>query len=144
MLGINKKMIDKAFRAFLIKICCINGISLYQMTLVIRILDKGKILLHLCRKDVPQTAVNLNSILPVEMIGLRYDSHSIEKFFRVVHHAFMKQLNHTDPLKISLVLYESTVSCCACLGVMENEKAVKVLMVSDILQAIELGSEQLN
>ncbi len=144
MLGLSKKMIDTAFRAFLLKTCCIYGISLCQMSLVIRILDKGKILLQLCRNDVPQTDIDLNSMIPDEMIGLRFDSHSIEQVFRAVHYTFMKELKLTDPLKISLVLYESRVSACACIGVMENEKAIKVLMVSDILNAMELGSEQLN
>lgn len=143
MLGLNKKMINNAFRAFITKISCCHGIPINKMSLVIRIQEKG-ILIQLCQKDVPRTTVDLGTMLTEEMIGLRFDVHTVEKFFRVVHHAYMKQMKQTDPLKISLVLYESGVALCACLGVLQNEKTIKVHLVAELLQAIELGSEQLN
>jgi hypothetical protein len=49
-----------------------------------------------------------------------------------------------NPARISLVFYQSDKADCPCIGILQDEKTLKVLKLADIIEAIELESEQLN
>jgi hypothetical protein len=114
------------------------------MTMSIRIFEKGRILLQLCRNAIPQTEVSINDILTPKMVGLRLSPIVLEKLFKTVHNAFMIETKIENPARISLVFYQSDKADCPCIGILQDEKTLKVLKLADIIEAIELESEQLN
>lgn len=144
MKGLNKKQIDRAFLESLVYICIQKNIPLFQTTLAIRFFEKGKMLIQLCSKGIVKQEIPLTSLLTRKMVGLRLGLTQLEKLFKTVHNAFLMQTGIENPARISLILYESEKGKCPCLGVLQDEKILKVLTVSNIIEAIELESEQLN
>lgn len=144
MKGLSKENINRTFRESLFSLCVKYRIAPRYMTMSIRILEKGKILFQLCRNGVVKTEISLRDILTPKMIGLRFSPQTIENLFKTVHNAFMMQTGCENPVRISLVFYQSKKGNCPCIGVQQDEKTIKVLTLSNIIEAIELESEQLN
>lgn len=144
MKGLSKEHINVTFREALFSLCVIYKIPPCQMTMSIRIFEKGRILLQLCRNAIPQTEVSINDILTPKMVGLRLSPIVLEKLFKTVHNAFMIETKIENPARISLVFYQSDKADCPCIGILQDEKTLKVLKLADIIEAIELESEQLN
>lgn len=144
MKSIGKQLIDRTFREALLSLCVQYKILPCTMTLNIRVFEEGKMLLQLCRQGNIFREISLNDLLTAKMIGLRFSPVILEKLFKTIHIAFMKETGVENPARISLVFYQSEKAYCPCIGIMQDEKPLKVLMLSDIIQAIELESEQLN
>jgi hypothetical protein len=144
MKSISKEHIDRAFESSIARLSIIHHISLNGMTISIRFFEKGKSLVQLCSHGVVKTEVLFQEFLTNQLLGLRFSVDKIEKLFKVVHTAFMFQAHLEDPAKISLLYYFSQKASCPCLGIMQDGKPIKVLMLSRIIEAIELESEQLN
>jgi hypothetical protein len=144
MKGLSKEHINVTFREALFSLCVTYKIPPCQMTMSIRIFEKGRILLQLCRNAIPQTEVSINDILTPKMVGLRLSPIVLEKLFKTVHNAFMIETKIENPARISLVFYQSDKADCPCIGILQDEKTLKVLKLADIIEAIELESEQLN
>jgi hypothetical protein len=144
MKGLSKQQIDKTFLESLVFICIEKNIPLFQTTLAFRFFEKGKMLIQLCSKGIVKQEIPLTSLLTRKMVGLRFGLTQLEKLFKTVHNAFMIQTRLENPARISLVLYESEKGRCPCIGILQDEKVLKTLRVSDVIQAIELESEQLN
>jgi hypothetical protein len=144
MKGLSKEHINCTFGESLFSLCEKYKILPCQMTMSIRILEKGKILFQLCRNGIAEIEIPLLDILTPKMIGLRFSPQIIENLFKTVHKAFMMQTGCENPVRISLVFYQSKKANCPCIGVKQDEKTLKVMKLSNIIEAIELESEQLN
>lgn len=144
MKGLSKEHINSTFRESLFALCVNYKIPPCQMTVSVRILDEGKIIFQLCRNGVTQFEIPLLDILTPKMVGLRFSPIVLEKLFKTVHKAFMMETKIENPARVSLVFYQSEKADCPCIGVRQDEKTLKVLRLSDIIEAIELESEQLN
>lgn len=144
MKGISKEHINCTFRESLIALCVKYRIPPCQMTVGVRILEKGKILFQLCRNGITEMEIPITDILTPKMVGLRFSPIVLEKLFKTVHNAFMIETKLENPARISLVFYQSEKADCPCIGVRQDEKTLKALKLSDIIEAIELESEQLN
>jgi hypothetical protein len=144
MKGLSKEMIDAAFLEGLAVASFSKGLPPAHITLAVRIFEKGKILLQLCRRNVPLDEVKVSNLLGLRMVGLRFTPNHVENLFRTIHNAFMMETGLKNPARISLLFYNSKLAGGPCIGVLQDEKPYKCLMVSEIIQAIELESEQLN
>lgn len=144
MKGISKEHINCTFRESLITLCVKYKIPPCQMTVGVRILEKGKILFQLCRNGITEIEIPITDILTPKMVGLRFSPIVLEKLFKTVHNAFMIETKLENPARISLVFYQSEKADCPCIGIRQDEKTLKVLKLSDIIEAIELEAEQLN
>ena len=144
MKGLSKEHINATFREALSFLCVDYKIPPCQMTMSIRIFEKGAILFQLCRNAIPQKEITIHDILTKKMVGLRLSPIVLEKLFKTVHNAFMIETKIENPARISLVLYQSDKADCPCIGILQDEKTLKVLKLADIIDAIELESEQLN
>lgn len=144
MKGLNKEHINSTFREALFTLCVNYKIPPCAMTMSIRIFEKGKILIQLCRNAIPHTEIALPDMLTPKMVGLRFSPIVLERLFKTVHNAFMIETKLENPARISLVFYQSEKAECPCIGILQDEKTLKVLRLSDIIEAIELESEQLN
>ena len=144
MKGISKEHINCTFRESLMTLCVKYKIPPCQMTVGVRILEKGKILFQLCRNGITEIEIPINDILTPKMVGLRFSPIVLEKLFKTVHNAFMIETKLENPARISLVLYQSDKADCPCIGIRQDEKTLKVMKLSDIIEAIELEAEQLN
>lgn len=144
MKGLSKEHINCTFRESLFSLCVKYKIPPCQMTMSIRVLEKGKIIFQLCRGGLTETEIPLTDILTPKMVGLRFNPAVLEKLFKTVHNAFMMETKLENPARISLVFYQSEKANCPCIGVRRDEKILKVMKLSDIIEAIDLESEQLN
>lgn len=144
MKGLSKEHINCTFGESLISLCVKHKIPPVQMTMSIRILEKGKILFQLCRNGVTEIEIPLRDIVTPKMIALRFSPQTIENLFKTIHNAFMIQTGCENPARITLVFYQSKKANCPCIGVKQDEKTLKVMKLSNIIEAIELESEQLN
>ena len=144
MKGLSKEHINCTFRESLFALCVKYKIPPCQMTMSVRVLEKGKTIFQLCRNGVTEIEIPLLDIITPKMIGLRFSPLIIENLFKTVHNAFMMQTGCENPARISLVLYQSDKANCPCNGVRQDEKTLKVMKLSNIIEAIELESEQLN
>lgn len=144
MKGISKEHINCTFRESLFILSVKYKIAPCQLTMSVRILEKGKILFQLCRNGVTEIEIPILDILTPKMVGLRFSPVILEKLFKTVHNAFMLQTKCENPVRISLVFYQSEKANCPCIGVRQDEKTLKVMKLSDIIEAIELEAEQLN
>jgi hypothetical protein len=144
MKGLSKEHINCTFRESLFALCVKYKIPPCQMTMSIRVLEKGKIIFQLCRNGITEIEIPLLDILTPKMVGLRFSPIVLEKLFRTVHNAFMMETKAENPARISLVFYQSDKGNCPCIGIRKDEKTLKVMKLYDIIQAIELESEQLN
>lgn len=145
MKGLSKQIINQAFTQSILDICKSNRIPPIQMTIVIRIFEKGRTLILLCRNNIVQKEmVSFAEFLTRRLIGIRFSPSVIEKLFRIVHNAFLKETKTDDPSHISLVYYFSLKAGCPCVGILQDEKPLKSLTLSDVIEATELESEQLN
>lgn len=144
MKGLRKEMIDSAFSEALATACFSKGFPSAKMTLAVRIFEKGKMLLQLCRRNVPEQEIAITNLLGLRMVSLRFTAGHIEHLFRIIHNAFMMETKQDNPARISLLFYNSESKGCPCIGVLQDEKPYKCMTVARIVQAIELESEQLN
>jgi hypothetical protein len=144
MKSISKEQIDRAFENSLARLSILNHISLSEMTIAIRFFEKGKSLVQLCSRGRVEKEVSFQELFNNQLLSLRFSVAKIERLFKVVHTAFMFQTHLKDPVQISLLYYFSQKWSCPCLGIMQDEKPIKVLMLSRIIEAIELESEQSN
>lgn len=144
MKGLSKEHINHTFQESLFALCVKYQIPPCQMTMSIRILEKEKLLFQLCRNGITEIEIPLIDILTPKMVGLRFSPIVLEKLFRTVHNAFMIETKAENPARISLVFYQSEKGNCPCIGVRKDEKTLKVMKLHDIIEAIELESEQLN
>lgn len=144
MKGLSKEIINSTFRESLFSLCVKHKIPPVQMTMNVRIFEKGKILFQLCRNAIPQLEIRLPDFQTPKMVGLRFSPIVLERLFKIIHNAFMLETKAENPARISLVLYQSEKAGCPCIGILQDEKTYKVLKLFDLIQAIELESEQLN
>jgi hypothetical protein len=144
MKSLSKEHIDSAFESSLMNLSQLNQISAVRMTLAIRFLEKGKTLIQLCRQGGVKMELSFHDLLNNKLLGLRFSATEIEKLFKTVHNAFMIQTQLENPARISLVLYLSKKAGCPSLAIMQDEKAIKVVTLFQVIEATELESEQLN
>ena len=144
MKSISKEQIDRAFENSLARLSILHHISIYDMTVSIRFFEKGESLLQLCSRGVVKKEISFQELFNNQLLSLRFSVAQIEKLFKVVHTAFMFQTHLKNPPQISLLYYFSKKVSCPCLGIMQDEQPIKVLMLSRIIEAIEMESEQLN
>jgi hypothetical protein len=144
MKGLSKEHINNTFRESLFALAVKYKIPPCHLTISVRILEKGKIIFQLCRNGITEIEIPIVDILTPKMVGLRYSPIVLEKLFKTVHNAFMIETKSENPARISLVFYQSEKGDCPCIGIRQDEKTLKVLKLSDIIEAIELESEQLN
>jgi hypothetical protein len=144
MKGLSKEHINCTFRESLFALCVKYKIPPCQLTVSVRILEKGKILFQLCRNGITEIEIPIVDILTPQMVGFRFSPIVLERLFKTVHNAFMMETKCENPVRISLVFYQSDKANCPCIGVRQDEKTLKVMKLSEIIEAIELESEQLN
>lgn len=120
------------------------------MTLDIRFYGEDKyddIEILICHKNHPQTEIRVEDLVIPKMVALRFSPLVLERLFKTIHNAFVietKVKNTKYRSRISLILYQSEKAECPCIGVLQDDKTLKVLRLHDIIEAIELESEQLN
>lgn len=144
MKGLSTEQINRTFRESLFSLCVKYKIPPIQMTMSVRIFEKGNILLQLCQNAIPQFEIGLSDILTHKMIGLRFSPIALEKLFKAVHNTFLKETKIDNPARISLVCYQSEKAQCPCIGILRDEKTYTVLKLSEVIEAIQLESEQQN
>lgn len=144
MTAVTKSIIESAFRDSILQVCKKYALAINQMSLRIRILEKGKQSLELLKKDVLKEVISFDNLMHSKMLVLRFNTVSIKLFFECIHHAFMLEKECVNPQRISLVFYQSRTVDLPCIGVMYDEKPIKSLRVSDIFDAMDIGYEQLN
>lgn len=144
MEGIDKHLVDAAFQQSLTLICNKYNVAASDMTLTVRIFEKDRMLLQLCRQQCVQTEISTELFSTLGMISLRFVPGHIEHIFKTVHKAFMMETQLEEPSRITLTVYQSKKAQCPCIGVLQDGKPLKVMTLSDVVKAIELESEQLN
>lgn len=149
MKGLSKEHINCTFGEILFCLGVQFKIPPCKLLLDIRFFGKQKeeIVIIICKNTKPITTIEVNDLLTRKMIGLRLSVPVLEKLFRTVHNAFVietKVDNSGNQSRISLLFYQSAKAKCPCLGIIQDNKTLKVLRLHDITQAIELESEQLN
>ena len=141
---LQKLWVDTAFRAGLLKVCRSNQVSLPAMSISIRIFDKGVVKLSLCLNKAPEQPIDVTALMNTKFIALRFGIESIQYLMRCVHYVFVREGEPLKPESISLLLYESKLAHCPCIGILKDGKPLKALRVVDLFEAMKLGSEQLN
>lgn len=140
----NNVLIDSAFCQSFNQVCYNHQLKTYQVSIVVKIIDNTNLEIHLCQKDVLVHQIEPSELLCGKFIGLRISALYFEKMMRVVHYAFMKDLNLQNPRSVYLIVYQSIVAGTFCIGVVVEKKPVKVLLISDILKLMEHPFELLN
>lgn len=141
---IQKLCVDAAFRESLLKVCHSFKVPITEMSVSIRVYDKGKLQFTMHRKDVPQQAFDIRMMMNTKMAAMRFDTDSLKYMLRCVHYAFLHDGGSLHPERISLLLYESKKAKCTCIGIMENNNPVKAMRLIDIFESMNLGNELLN
>ncbi|MNU67066.1 hypothetical protein D3C71_563970 [compost metagenome] len=150
MKGISKEHVNFTFRESLFSLCVKHKIPPCHMTMDIRFYGEDKydeIEILICQNNHPQTEIPIKDLLTPKMVALRFSPLVLEKLFKTVHNAFVietKVKNTKYRSRIALILYQSEKAKCPCIGVLQDDKTLKVLRLHDIIEAIELESEQLN
>lgn len=137
-----KKLVDLAFAQSLELIGKHLEINLCEMTLMVQFYGK-KLFLTACKNDVPKARLNTEALVTPRMIGIRFGKEDLENMFRCLQYAFYKT-QHVDPDRISLILYDSKKAQKPCVGVFVDSTPVKVMRISDVLEVLDTGKEQLN
>lgn len=144
MKGLSKEQINSTFTESLLFLCIKYNIPAYQFTLDVRIFEEGKIHFQLCRNAVPKCEVPADHILTNKMIGLRFGPAILKNLFKTVHNAFLIQTKIENPARISLVVYQSEKVNAPCIGIIKDGKVFEVLKLAEVIEAIQLESQQLN
>lgn len=144
MKSLNKSDINKSFREALFFIAVQHKIRPSDLTLSIRYVSNSKCIIQLCKLGTVIENISILELFNAKMIGLRFTPEKLLKLFKVVHNAFLIETSIDNPSRISLVLYQSEVAHCTAIGIKADEKVLKVLRISDVIEAIEFESEQLN
>lgn len=144
MKGVSKYYLNAAFRELFLSLCMRHSIAPDDLTVSIRILDKEQMIFQVCRKGIFSCEISPSEWLNGKLVALRFGPSILQQLFRVVHNAFMMETKCANPLSICLVFYLSEKANCPCIGILHGEKTLKALRITDIIEATELESEQLN
>lgn len=144
MKSISKYQINEAFKQSFIDLCRNFDILPFQLTLKIRVIESGTLLIQVCEKDIVKKEVPVEQLFNRKLLCLRLSVKQLERLFKTIHKAFMIQTQLDNPVRISLLLYLSKKASCPCVGVFQDDKPLKLLLLSDVIAAIEMESEQLN
>lgn len=139
-----KQHIEKAFKQSLLVLSIVFRIPENELTVSVFFEDKHKLKIYLCRKDRIVRELDAVELLSPQMIAIGLDVDGLKNVLKAVHHAFMGELKLENKERLSLLLYESKKVDSACIGILLDEQPNKVLKVSDIFEALNLGNEQLN
>lgn len=144
MKGLNKNQLDSAFNESLLALCDHFHVPAGLMTVHVLFNGLAGFDLIVCKNATCLSKLRLQEFVNPKMIGLRFGLTTICMLLNTVHNAFMMELKIEKRERISLVLYLSQKAHCPCIGVMKDQKTYKVMKLADIIEAIELQSEQLN
>jgi hypothetical protein len=138
-----KKLIDAAFKQSLHLICERFGLSVNDMTLMVKFVGR-KMVLTVFNKDKELRQINLQSIVGSKMVAIRMTANGIRGILRSVQFAFSTHEELSKADDVYLVLYDSPKARKPCMGVFIKDKPQKTLAISDVVDALEIGDEQLN
>jgi hypothetical protein len=138
-----KKLIDVAFKQSFHLICERFGLSVNDMTLLVKFVG-GKMVLTVFNKDKELRQINLQSMIGSKMVAIRMTTKIIRGILRSVQFAFSTHEELSKADDVYLVLYDSPKAQKPCMGVFIKDKPQKTLAISDVVGALEIGEEQFN
>lgn len=138
-----KKMIDAAFTQSMNLVCERLGLNPIEMTILVKFIGT-KINLTVCENDKPIKQINLQSLIGSKFVGLRFTSEELRCIFRSIQFAFStgEELDNADD--ISLILYDSKKAAKPCVGICIRDEPNKSMALSEIVDVLGIGVEQMN
>lgn len=137
-------LIERAFEETFKTLSAKYDIAPQDLTILIGITRGPRMRFYVCRKDLAEHCINASDLCCPPMVALRFTLDELALMFQSVHQAFMQEFEAKDYGRITLILYHSYKVDCACIGILKDNKPQKALMVSEVMEAMHLGYEQLN
>lgn len=138
-----KKLIDEAFRQSLQSVCDLYGIEPEQLSVTVRFTGT-QVLLFACQGTEVLKRMPITLLLSRKLLGLRYDVKKIQGIFKALQFTFTSYDTLIEADDVSLIVYNSKKAEKPCVSVLVNDQPQKTLVISDVIEALELGVEQFN
>lgn len=140
---LRKHQIEIAFLDAFLKICMDEKIAPCNATIVVKFSENRDVKILICQKDKVIKELSTDSFYSSKMVAIGMSKESLLKLLLCIHYAFTKGQGVKNQ-QISLIIYYSMVAGAVCFGVLQDAQAQKTLIVSDIFEAMGLGTEQHN
>ncbi len=140
---LRKNQIEIAFLDAFLKVCMDEKIPPCNATIVVKFSESRDVKTLICQKDKVIKELLTDSFYSPKMVAIGMNKESLLKLLLCIHFAFTKGQGVRNE-QISLIIYYSMVAGAICIGVLNDGKPQKTLIVSDIFEAMNLGTEQNN